>query len=286
MEEYDRWLHSRWTALGTLRVLNSGIFVEARGHWRERSNLAEGILIYCTEGKGWYLQNEKKWEVLPGDLLYCPPLSRHRYWADTEHPWTIFWMHLSGDLLPQYENLLGLAKRGPVRRIGLHNDIIADFNRLTITHPFTSIGDSEFFCIQANAFSILGRIAALPQNIAEIGAAYAPIQKAISLMNASLHQSFDLPGFAREAGFSKRHFTRQFRRITGLSPADWFIQQKIRRACSLLSLPQVKIKEVANRLGYMDALYFSRVFKRIVGLSPVTYHRKMTNLSGLDESKR
>lgn len=212
MEEYDRWLHSRWTALGTLRVLNSGIFVEARGHWRERSNLAEGILIYCTEGKGWYLQNEKKWEVLPGDLLYCPPLSRHRYWADTEHPWTIFWMHLSGDLLPQYENLLGLAKRGPVRRIGLHNDIIADFNRLTITHPFTSIGDSEFFCIQANAFSILGRIAALPQNIAEIGAAYAPIQKAISLMNASLHQSFDLPGFAREAGFSKRHFTRQFRR--------------------------------------------------------------------------
>jgi AraC-like DNA-binding protein len=280
-EEYDRWMQSDWPALGGLRVFNAGIFVEARGHYRERSDLGEGIVIYCTAGKGHYRQDAREWEIEAGDLLYCPPLSHHRYWADAERPWTIYWMHLSGDLLPQYEGLLGLTKGGPVRHIGLHQDIVADFTRLAITHIPSSAKDSEFFCLQANALSILGRIATLPHNMAEISGAYGPIQRAISVMNASLDQAFSVSRFAREAGFSRRHFTRQFRCVTGLTPGEWFIRQKMRRARSLLSLPQVLVKEVATRLGYDDALYFSRVFKETVGLSPGAYQRKSLGTHGL-----
>ena len=281
-EECSQWIQSSWAALGTLRAFKCGIFVEARGHCRERSNLAEGILIYCTEGKGYYRQNDQQWEIKPGDLLYCPPVSHHRYWADGDHPWTIYWMHLCSELLPQFERLLGLTGGSPVRHIGLHNDIIADFTRLAITHPPTSIGESEFFCLQANAYSILGRIAALPQNMAEIARAYGPIQRAVSLMNGSLDQAFDLERFAREAGFSRRHFTRQFRLVTKQSPTGWFIRQKMQRARSLLSLPHIHVKDVAARLGYDDALYFSRVFRENVGLSPEAFHRKASSTRGLD----
>ena len=283
-EEYKQWVESRSSALRSLRVLNSGIFIEAHGHFRERSNRAEGILIYCTEGMGCYIQNNEQWAVRPGDLLYCQPLSHHRYQADVDQPWTIYWMHLSGELLAEFEALLGLDKSLPVRQIGIHRDIIVDWTRLMVTRPFTVMGDLDFFAIQANAYSILGRIAALPQNIADVGLAYGSIQKAISMMNESIHQPFNLDRFASEAGFSRRHFTRQFQRITGLPPGSWFIQQKMRRACSLLSLPQAKVKDVSNRLGYEDALYFSRIFKKVIGVPPDTYHKNIITKRSVHES--
>jgi AraC family transcriptional regulator, arabinose operon regulatory protein len=269
-----QWVHTRSPALNALRVFSCGIFVEARGHWWERASLPEGVLIYCTEGEGHYRQGDREWAVQPGDLLYAPPRTHHRYWADEEHPWTIYWAHLSGDLLLDYERILGLIERGPVRHIGLHNEIVSDFTRLIIQHP-TSTNEADWFCIQANAVTILGRIAGLPHNIAEIAAAYGPIQKAITLMTASLNQPFDMPRFAREAGCGSRHFIRQFQRVTGLTPGDWFIRQKMQRARALLSLPNIQVKEVAARLSYSDPLYFSRIFKQVVGSSPDAYRRKL-----------
>jgi len=274
-EQRRQWVNARSALLGGLRVFSCGIFVEARGHWWKRASLPEGVLIYCTEGRGHYRQGDREWAVQPGDLLYAPPRTNHRYWADEEHPWTIYWMHLSGNLLPDYERHLGLIKRGPVRHIGLHDDLVADFTRLVIQHP-TSTNEADWFCIQANAVAILGRIAGLPHNIADIAAAYGPIQKAIALMTASLDQPFDMPRFAREAGYGSRHFIRQFQRVTGLAPGDWFIRQKMQRARTLLSLPHIQVKEVAARLSYTDPLYFSRIFKQVVGSSPDAYRRKLT----------
>jgi AraC-like DNA-binding protein len=71
-------------------------------------------------------------------------------------------------------------------------------------------------------------------------------------------------------------FSRLFRRVVGLPPGDWFIQQRMRRARELLTLPNIRIKDVAARIGYTDPLYFSRIFKRIVGIPPEAYHEKLT----------
>jgi AraC-like DNA-binding protein len=274
--ERAQWVHNPSQALTHLRVFSAGIFFEAHGHNWEREGLAEGILIYCTLGNGHYQQDGKVHEVQPGDLLYAPPLTHHSYWADTERPWTIYWMHLSGTLLTDYQRLLGLLEQGPVRHIGVHNDILLEFTRL-VTEPLGApVGDLSWLRIQANALAVLGRLAALPHNIAKIASAYGPIQKAITLMNDSLEKEFDLTRFAKAAGCGERHFSRLFQRVTGQSPGNWFTQQKIRRACMLFTMPGIQVKEVAARLGFEDPLYFSRVFKRIMGLPPEAYRQKVS----------
>jgi AraC family transcriptional regulator, arabinose operon regulatory protein len=281
-DERRQWIAASLPVLGALRVFSCGLFVEARGHWWERASLPEGVLIYCTEGKGHYRQGTRQWEVQPGDLLYCPPRTHHRYWADKEQPWTIYWMHLSGERLADYERLLGLIERGPIRHIGIHEDIVASITRLILQQP-SPLDVTGWFCIQANAIAILSRIAALPHNIADIAAAYGPIQKAIALMNSSLDQAFDMPRFACEAGCGRRHFIRQFRRVTGMTPGDWFIKKKIQRACALLTLPNIRVKDVASRLCYADELYFNRLFKRIVGIPPGKYRERAAHEHGLNE---
>ncbi len=274
-EERRQWSDTDSPLLDMLRVFCCGLFVEAHGHSWERSDLAEGVLIYCTSGKGNYRQGGQQWEIKAGDLLYCPPNSHHQYWADAAQPWTIYWMHLSGSMLPQYEKHLGLVDSSPVRHIGTHDTIIAEFTHLIARHPL-AMSSADWFRIQTNAIAVLGRIAELPHNIADIATAYGPVQKAIALIDASLDQIFDLQRFSAEAGLGRRHFTRQFIRVTGMSPGEWFSRRKMQRACSMITMPNIQIKEIAHRLGYEDALYFNRVFKRVIGIPPGKYRYKMT----------
>ncbi len=56
---------------------------------------------------------------------------------------------------------------------------------------------------------------------------------------------------------------------------------KMRRARELLTLPNIRVKGVAARLGCTDPLYFGRIFKQIVGLPPEAYSRKAARMHGL-----
>ncbi|MCX6873497.1 MAG: AraC family transcriptional regulator [Verrucomicrobia bacterium] len=76
------------------------------------------------------------------------------------------------------------------------------------------------------------------------------------------------------------------KQVTGNSPAAWFIQRKIQRACALLTIPNIRVKEVATRLSYEDPLYFSKVFKRVVGMSPEDYRQKLVENQHLFGSRR
>jgi len=266
-----QWSQCGLPALTNLKIFSCGCFVEAWNHRWERSNHAEGVLVYCTAGKGSYRSGESEWQIAKGDLLYAPALSHHAYWADTHEPWTIFWMHLSGDALPEYEKILGLRDRGPVLHIGIQPDVISEFERL-IGHPQPAGGGPcHWLGIQTTALSVLGRIAELPSNISEIATEYQVIRKSMQMMMDALDQSYDANRFAREAGYGTRHFNRMFRHVAGMPPSEWFAIRKIQRARSLLSIPNILIKEVAAQLGYDDPLYFSRVFRRITGTSPQNY---------------
>jgi AraC-like DNA-binding protein len=274
-KERLEWVGFGSRLLNALRVFSCGTFVEAHGHHMERKGLDEGILLYCTAGKGWYRIDGIEYEVNPGDLLYCPPFSHHGYWADQRTPWSICWAHLSGDLLPFYEELLGFNMFSSPRHIGLHDEIIEAFTTLILHPPLSGVDAACCFQIQARAIAILCALTTLPHNIAEIAAAYGPVQKALTLMRSSLHQPFNLDLFSQEAGYSRRQFFRQFRRVTGMTPSDWFLKQKMHRARELLTTPGIRIKEVAMRLGYTDPLYFSRIFKKIIGSSPEAYREKI-----------
>jgi AraC-like DNA-binding protein len=43
------------------------------------------------------------------------------------------------------------------------------------------------------------------------------------------------------------------------------------RACYLLDISGISIKDVSSTLGYEDSYYFSRLFKKIIGVAPRQY---------------
>lgn len=86
---------------------------------------------------------------------------------------------------------------------------------------------------------------------------------------------------ARRANMSPRHFSRQFIALTGTSPLQWLLAQRIRRAQELLETTDESIEHIATQVGMGTATTLRRNFNRVVGVSPAAYRRAFTESTGL-----
>jgi AraC-like DNA-binding protein len=95
----------------------------------------------------------------------------------------------------------------------------------------------------------------------------------ISFMKENLDKTLTLQDLAGRSGYSVSHFTTLFRSKTGYTPVDYFINLKLQRACQYLDMTDLRVKEIADQLGYTDPYYFSRLFRNHIGISPGQYRK-------------
>lgn len=93
-------------------------------------------------------------------------------------------------------------------------------------------------------------------------------------MEAHLDEEFRLDELAREAGMSKFHFCRLFRKTTGLSPSRYFIRLRMEMARRLLRETSRSVIEVGLEVGYSSPSHFAQVFQREAGVPPSEYRRQ------------
>ncbi len=86
---------------------------------------------------------------------------------------------------------------------------------------------------------------------------------------------FDINMLARELAMSRSSLFSKFKALTGLTPNDYILKDKLKRAASLLkNNPELQIAEISDRLGFSSARYFSRCFKLQFNISPLEYRKK------------
>jgi AraC-like DNA-binding protein len=109
------------------------------------------------------------------------------------------------------------------------------------------------------------------------------IEASLRYMMQNLNQPMKVPVLSAKVGLSESSFFALFKSATGLTPLDFFIRARMRRAGELLAETTLQIKEVAARLGYDDQFYFSRLFKSVHGVAPREYRarqQQVTHRSG------
>jgi AraC-like DNA-binding protein len=100
------------------------------------------------------------------------------------------------------------------------------------------------------------------------------IQKSILFMKDNLENKITLDDIAHSVGYSSSHFSNYFTQKTNFPPYDYYNQLKIQKACSYLQFSDLKIKEIAYKLGYFDQFHFSKSFKKEMEMSPKDYRKK------------
>lgn len=91
----------------SLYITDIGFYPHAKFHFRERTEpISQYILIYCVEGKGWFQTNQTKHYIGKNQCVVIPAGTCHRYGADDQDPWSIYWIHFKGSLARNYAQRL------------------------------------------------------------------------------------------------------------------------------------------------------------------------------------
>lgn len=231
------------------------------------------ILAYCFRGQGWLEVCGHRHQICGGQVMGIVPETPHRYGADSQTPWTIYWLHASGHRVKDYMKLLNISVQSPVFPMGDEDKFIASFEEIFgLLHQ--GYGSDELLLAGTALSHLLGRLAVFQRKRLAIGgSANDPIQHVITFMRQNLSRRFSVSDFAAIAHLSPSHFASVFRRHAGYSVLDYFLRLKMRHACQLLDSTNLPIKAIALQLGFRDQLYFSRRFRSIYDLSPRAYRQ-------------
>ncbi|MBV9587086.1 MAG: helix-turn-helix transcriptional regulator, partial [Alphaproteobacteria bacterium] len=77
-----------------------------------------------------------------------------------------------------------------------------------------------------------------------------------------------LAGLARQAAMSPYHFLRTFCAVSGTTPYQFLLSQRLRRAAVRLRQTTDPISAIAYEAGFGDLSTFNRRFRRIIGTTP------------------
>ena len=77
-----------------------------------------------------------------------------------------------------------------------------------------------------------------------------------------------LKSLASQLGFSPSYLSVLIKKELGLPFQDYLIQERMKKAKLLLLTTDLKIYEIAEKVGFDDMNYFSQRFKQVVGLTP------------------
>jgi transcriptional regulator GlxA family with amidase domain len=91
----------------------------------------------------------------------------------------------------------------------------------------------------------------------------------------NLKRDIKVEELADMACFSKDHFSKVFKSITGMAPCDFIIRKRIERAQFLLLTTELGQNEIIEQTGFKSASYFSRIFKKYTSYTPAKYRMQI-----------
>lgn len=99
------------------------------------------------------------------------------------------------------------------------------------------------------------------------------MSRVVRVMYERIGDELTVDDLARAALYSKFHFSRMFRQVTGVSPGRFLSTLRFQEAKRLLVHTSLSVAEISNRVGYSSLGTFSTRFKKFVGVTPTEYRR-------------
>jgi transcriptional regulator GlxA family with amidase domain len=103
---------------------------------------------------------------------------------------------------------------------------------------------------------------------ARLGIHSPKVLKAIEIMEAHIEDPISQEHIALLLGLSSRQHERLFRRHTGMPPAHYYLELRLKKARHLLLQSEMSILAVALASGFVSASHFSKCYRDLYGKSP------------------
>jgi AraC family transcriptional regulator, arabinose operon regulatory protein len=258
--------------------------IKRRGYstWRQHGT-NDWLLKHTIAGKGRIGFEGGEIIVQAGDAVLFRPGTLHDYGVEPSlELWDIIWTHFRPrpgwlELMNWIEvapglMLMQISNRQAARKIEIQ---LKEMNRLARrTTP-----KREAFALNALEKALLMydeyNSEAISNNIDP------RITAVLEHLRSNLQNKFSLPELAKISQLSASRLYHLFSSEIGQPPYEYLEFMRLDQAKYLLETTRSKIHEIAELVGFEDALNFSRRFKHRVGLSPRGYRKNLSDISEL-----
>ncbi len=233
-----------------------------------------GRLYWIRGGEGETRHHGKVFRLRPGHL-FCIPAHTPGYYRCAEGM-ELAWLHFEAAVLGSLEPFgafgwpFAVPVRDPAAVDGLYFGIL---ERMSDPQPAARLE------IDGGLRQLLARFARpVDERSGTLARArrFAPV---LAYIEHHLAAPMKLAELAELAHLQPTYFSNLFSRVLGQPPMTYLTRRRIERAeALLLSRPEAKLQEVAERVGFQDVFHFSRTFKRVAGVPPSQYRERAERL--------
>lgn len=252
-----------------IKIIHSGSYTsEPDGFYSTPRRYFEYYSIshmYAGKGGLWFEEENREYNVSPGDCIVVTPGSVNRYGGIDGHPYCEDHICFSGPLADRLmeDGILkdGIYYMGDTRFIRPLFHFVAD--------PARDSQMSAYILLLRTILDIYSR----SQHMKELpGSAFdSRIEPVLVAIKQDISKWWTVEELAAQCSLSKDQFRRVFRKHTGILPKEYIDRMKLTKAASLLVSTNMKLPDIAESLSYHDYYHFSRRFKQVIGYPPKTY---------------
>lgn len=243
-------------------------------------------LLYIASGKGYFYfkGSENATVVTKGNMVLFRPKEPQVYYYYAVDKTEVYWVHFTGWKveeyldryeLPKEENVFftGVSPDYPwiynqiIRELQLQRENYEDMIRLFLRHIFLTINRYIKEGKQTKNDTI------------------NDIERAVHYFNENYSKPISIEQYASEHLMSVNWFIHNFKNVMKIPPMQYIVSLRIAAAKGYLENSNKNITEIANTVGYDNALYFSRLFRKYTGVTPTEYKKQSKNLTENHKNK-
>ena len=111
------------------------------------------------------------------------------------------------------------------------------------------------------------------RKMAEEEACFSINESLLSYMEQNCTAPLRIDELAERCFYTPEHFSRAFKRYTGMSPKDYLNHCRIKKAERLLISTDMPVERIASECGYTNRTAFFQKFSNIFGGTPLQYRK-------------
>ena len=231
------------------------------------------VLHYITEGKGYLEYKEQKIPLQKGDFFLLIPGEVTYYFADTQTPWSYYWLGISGIKAQEYFNLSSIHDTAYLR--SPHTKALGKFIR-TIVKDAERLDESKASQLHviSQLFELMHQLNAVSPNLDQetISPSQKLYREAKHLIDIGYNsQAISIQYIADKLRVHRSYLSSIFKDFHKISPKEYLLEVRMNRAKELLENTDQPIKIIAYSVGYLDPLHFSKAFRQYYDCSPSQY---------------
>ena len=234
-------------------------------------------LVYVHRGSGTFYDAHGSRPVRAGDLICLFPGVPHAYGPDADERWDEINVDFSGPAFAAWQGPGMLDPDEPVRHLEPIGYWLSRFNELvgsvSRAHGIPTLRDT------GKLLELIAHMITDWQPAADKSANRWLEEVEVQLDEIPIGREVDFGRIAGSFDLGEQAFRKKFRRLTGITPAQYRAKRLIEQACLILEQSNETSRSIARRLGFESEFYFSRRFKQIVGTSPREYRRRSATLA-------